>query len=85
MFPIPQALADYPLHLRLQRRETLSVRGSGCLFCEFGQIWLTEAGSREDSVLRAGESWPLRAGVAVTLSSLGGAELSLYADQPVPA
>nr|MBL8411841.1 DUF2917 domain-containing protein [Dechloromonas sp.] len=81
MFPIPQALADHPLHLRLQRRETLSVRGSGRLFCEAGQIWLTEAGSREDCVLCMGESWPLRAGVVLTLSSVGGAELSLYADE----
>jgi len=81
MLPIPQALDNRPLHLRLQRRETLSVRGSGRLFCEAGQIWLTEAGSREDCVLRTGESWPLRAGVALTLSSVGGAELSLYADE----
>lgn len=80
MFPIPQALDDRPLHLRLQRRETLSVRGSGHLICEAGQIWLTEAGNREDCVLLSGESWPLRAGVVVTLSSVGGAELSLYAN-----
>lgn len=79
MFPILQAANTTPLHVQLQRRETLVVAGSGRLVCEAGEVWLTESGSPEDSILQAGDQWPLRPGIEVALSTLAGARLSVCA------
>lgn len=77
MRPILQAVNDAPLRVSLQRRETLRVCGSGQLCCEAGEVWLTESGSTGDSILVAGEGWPLRSGVEVVLSTPAGARLSV--------
>lgn len=77
MSPILQAVNETSLHLLLRRRETLVVQGCGELYCEDGEVWLTETGSGRDSILHAGERWPLCPGVDVALSSLGDARLSL--------
>ena len=79
MSQILQATNATPLHLQLQRRETLVVAGAGRLVCEAGEVWLTESGSPEDSILQAGDQWPLRPGIDVALSSLAGARLSVCA------
>ncbi|WP_265947185.1 DUF2917 domain-containing protein [Dechloromonas sp. A34] len=75
MFPILQAANTTPLYVQLQRRETLVVTGTGRLVCEAGEVWLTESGSPEDSILQAGDQWPLRPGIEVALSTLAGARL----------
>ena len=77
MSPILQAVNETPLHLLLQRRETVVVQGSGQLYCEEGEVWLTEAGSDRDCILNAGDRWPLQQGLEVALSSLAGARLSI--------
>jgi len=77
MSPILQAVNETPLHLLLQCRETLVVQGSGQLYCEEGEVWLTEAGSDRDCILNPGDRWPLQSGLDVALSSLAGARLSL--------
>lgn len=77
MQAILQAVNDMPLRVCLERSATLMVRGSGELRCETGEIWLTESGSRRDSILAAGQHWRLRPGVDVVLSTAGGARLSI--------
>lgn len=79
MYPILQAATATPLHVQLQRRETLVVTGTGRLVCEAGEVWLTESGSPEDSILQTGDQWPLRPGIDVALSTLAGARLCVCA------
>lgn len=78
MSPILQAVNETPLHLLLQRRETLVVQGCGQLVCEEGEVWLTEAGSARDCILNPGDRWSLQNRLDVALSSLAGARLSIF-------
>ncbi len=77
MSPILQAVNASPLHVLLQRRHTLVVRGSGRLRCEAGTVWLTESGRAADAVLAAGEEWRLRPPAEGVLSTPAGARLSI--------
>ena len=83
MSPILQAVNETALHVQLQRRETLLVKGYGSLRCDVGEVWLTETGNCRDNILRCGDRWRLQSGVTVALSSVAGACLTL-SGQPEP-
>lgn len=68
-----------PAHFLLSRHQmlTLSQGQGGVLRCDLGQIWVTVDNDRQDFVLKAGESLPLKTTGKVVVQALLAAELHL--------
>lgn len=68
----------------LDRRELLAFCESGAqiVACETGELWITFDGSREDTILRAGESLEIANGRGVVVSALRPARFVLVPRRP---
>jgi hypothetical protein len=68
----------------LDRRELLSIcePGMQTIACETGELWITFDGSRQDAILRAGESLEVADGRGVVVSALRPARCVLVPRHP---
>jgi hypothetical protein len=71
----------------LDRRDLLALcePGMQTIACEAGELWITFDGSREDAILRAGESLEISDGRGVVVSALQPATLLLVPHRPTGA
>ena len=68
----------------LDRRELLALcePGRQTIACEAGELWITFDGSREDAILRAGDSLEISDGRGVVVSALRPARFVLTPRRP---